>query len=106
MRGDLSLARQAPEVAVGGYVVETMVMDPNVRDMRGHQLNGLVAADLQESLLPGGVILQQRRAELETLGPFSPAPAGVPAFGRENGRPLARRPALFEIEDFAGGDLE
>ena len=71
------LAQQAPQGAVGGDVVKAVVVHAHVGDVGGHHLQRPPAPDVQELLVPGGVELQQGRAELEPLRPLRPAPGGV-----------------------------
>src|SRR5207244_5936505 len=62
-----SFPHEPPKIAVGGDVVETVIVDADVRDVGGHALDGSFAPQLQEALLACGVKLEQRRTVLETL---------------------------------------
>ena len=77
--GDAALVHQPPQVAVGADVVEAVVVDADVRQVRGHHGDGPLAAEPQEALVAGRVELQQGRAELEALRPLGPALGRVAA---------------------------
>ena len=50
-----------------------MIVHADMRNVRGHVLDGLAPPDFQEALVAGRVILEQRRAKLEALRPLRPA---------------------------------
>lgn len=97
--GDAAFGEEAEEIAVGGDVVEAMVMDAGVGDVGGHELKGVGAADREELFVAGGIELEDGGAELEALGPFSPAAARVEAIDGEDGRAFLWGPGGFELED-------
>ena len=105
-RVDPALACQPPQPAVGADVVETVVVDADVRQVRRHPLDGARPAQLQEFGVAGGVELQDGRAELKSLGPFGPAARLVAALDREHGRAGVGRPGCFERADLARRQLE
>jgi len=74
--------------------------------MRGHVAQGVVAAQFEETRVVGGVVLQQLGSELETLGPFGPAPRGVVAANGKNRRAAFRLPVAMQAEYFPGGPIE
>jgi len=78
-----------------------MIVHTDMRDMCGHSFENALAAHFQETLLSGAVELQQRRAELKSLGPFSPAAGAEFTFYCEDRGPFFEIPALFEAEYFA-----
>ena len=81
---------EATEIAVGGDVVEPVVMHTDVCDMGCHLFNRVPSADLKELLITGGIKLENRGAELEPLCPFGPASCGI---GTSDGK---NRVCLFQ----------
>ena len=81
---DPPLPHQPPQVAIGGDVVEPMVMHSHVGNVRGHHPAGAPPADLQKLRIPGRVILEQGRSILEPLRPFGPSPGCVFTLDSEN----------------------
>src|SRR3989454_12430808 len=65
-----SLAHQAKQIAIGGDVIEAVIVHADVRHVRGHALNRVAPPDFKETLVAGRIELQQRRTKLETLGPL------------------------------------
>jgi hypothetical protein len=106
VEGDFALQHQAAEVAVGGDIVEAVVVHAGVRDVRGHELHGLLAPELEETLVAGRVVLEERHAELEALRPLGPAARGVSALHGEDGRALGRVPGLVDRVDLLTGECE
>ena len=98
IEGNLPLAHQPPEISVSGNIIEPMIMDADVRNMWRHEFNSFRPANLEESLLARGVELEQSRAELESLRPFSPPPRGIFALRSEDRRSSARVPGFFDAE--------
>ena len=74
-----------------------MIVNADVRDVRGHQFKSFPTAKIEEGFVAGGVVLQQRRAELKTLSPLGPSARGVLALNREDRRALGRVPGLFDV---------
>src|SRR5581483_4102211 len=60
------LADQPPQIAVRGDVIESVIMDADVRQMRGHSFDCPAPAKLQKAFLAGRIELQQGRAKLKT----------------------------------------
>ena len=106
VKRDCSLVHHAKQVAIGGNVVETVVVHADVRDVRGHAFDRVAPAEFQKPLLAGRVELQQRRSKLKALRPFRPPPRGVFAFHGKNRRAVLRFPAFFDAQDFLSGKLE
>jgi len=80
-----------------------MVVHADVRDVRGHALDGVAGAALREGLVAGGVELQQVGPIQEALGPFGPAARRVFARAVNTGAPLAGSiVAVSEVELIAG----
>ena len=103
---DASLGHQAEQVAVGADVVEAVIVNADVADVRRHHVDRSLAPDLQEFGVAGGIELQDGGAELEALRPLGPAAAGVLAADSEDGRTVGRGPGLFDGADFGGGQFE
>lgn len=97
---------EAEEVAVGGDVVEAVVVDAGVADVAGHALEGVGAADVEEVLVAGGFELEELAAVLEALGPFGPAAGGVASVAGDDGGALGGIPGLVEAADFGPGEGE
>jgi hypothetical protein len=103
---DLALQHQPAEVAVGGDIVEPVIVDADMGDMGGHVPHGLLAAELQHGLVARRVELQEGHAELEALGPFRPTARGVPALDRENRRAVGGIPGGVQGADLPAGQGE
>src|SRR5690606_15789605 len=82
-----ALQHEAAEVSVGADVVEAVIVDAKMGDVRRHPLQRVPPARLEELRLAGGVELEDLRAILKALRPFRPAPGGIPSFHREYGGP-------------------
>ena len=82
--GDFPLVHQPGEVAVGADVVEAVVMDAEVGEVRGHVVDDVAPGPVQAFGVAGGVELEQPPSEEEALGPFRPAPGAVLALDREH----------------------
>ena len=80
-------AGEAEEVSVSADVVKPVVVDADMADVGGHVPHRGGAAELQEAGFVGGVELNDRRAILESLGPFGPTAGGVLAAHGEDGSP-------------------
>jgi hypothetical protein len=105
-RLEAPFAGEPPQVAVGTDVVEAVIVDADVGEMRRHPLEGAGAAQIEELLVAGGVELQQRRAELEALRPLRPAAGAVLSFDGEHRRPVLGAPGVLDGVDFRRGQLE
>ena len=103
---NLPLAHQTQQIAVGGQVVEPVVVHADGRDLRGHPLHRFAPADLQETFVGRGVELQNGRAVLKSLRPLRPAARGVSAPHGEDRRPAPGLPRLLEAQDFLRRQLE
>jgi hypothetical protein len=99
MIGDTALVHQPPEVAVRADIVEPVVVNADVREVRRHHSQRALAAKLEKLLVAGGVELQKRGSELEPLRPLRPALRRVPTFHREYRRGRARRAASLDRLD-------
>ncbi|MBA7588944.1 hypothetical protein ES708_31015 [subsurface metagenome] len=100
--GDAALGHEAAQVAVGADVVEAVVVDAEVGDVRRHGCDGVCAAQVQVARIAGGVELEDLGPELEALGPFGPAPGGVAALDSEDRRTLGSVVFLLD-EVYLGG---
>jgi hypothetical protein len=103
---NLTGAHQAQQIAVGADVVESVVVDADVGDVRGHPINRVPAADIEEGFVARDFELVNRGAELEALGPLGPAARGIFALDRENGCAAYRIPSLLQALDFLTGQGE
>src|SRR5688500_12767467 len=81
--GEPAFVHEAEKAAVGADVVEAVVVDAGMGDVRRHQLDGAAAARVERGGVAGGVELQNGGAELETLRPLRPAARGVAAVDGE-----------------------
>ena len=97
--GNTALVEQAQEVAVGGNVVESVIVYSDVGNVRGHPLKRPVAAQLEKRFVARGVVLQQRRTVDEALRPFGPTARGVFAVPGKDGRGLAGFVILVDGKD-------
>jgi hypothetical protein len=95
-----ALKHQAAEVSISRKVVETMVVDTDVRDMRGHASNGVIAAAREAFLIARGIKMKDRNAVAETLGPFGPTACSVFSGNGEDGRSLAFIVFAVDCRDF------
>ncbi len=93
---DASFTHEPPQVAVGADVVEPVIVDPHVRQVRRHAIHGARSSQLEELLLARRIELQDRRPELEALRPFGPATGLIAARHREHRRTLLRPPGAFD----------
>ena len=105
-RLDSALASEPPEIAVGADVVEAVIVDADVGQVRRHAFDRPRAPQLEECGLAGRVELQQRRAELESLRPLGPPARAITAFDREYGRAVFRAPGIFDRTNLRGRQLE
>src|SRR5260370_22519242 len=94
-----SLAHQAEQIAVGADVVEPVIVNAGVAEVRRHHVDGALAADLQEFRLARGIELEDGGPELKALGPLGPAAAGVLAAEREDRRAGGWPPAFLKRPD-------
>jgi hypothetical protein len=83
-----------------------VVVNAGVAEVRRHDVDGAVAADLEEFGIARGIELQDGGAELEALGPLGPAAAGILAADGEDRRAVGGRPGLLDGTDFGGGESE
>ena len=66
-----------------------MVVNADVRDMRGHAANRVLASTREAFLIARGIKMKDRNAVAEALGPLGPSARRVFAAYSENGRTLA-----------------
>src|SRR4051812_44201891 len=76
-RVQFSLAHQPPEIAVRGDVVEPVIVDTNVRQVRRHSVQSRASTTLEKPLLACRIELQQSRTILKTLRPLGPTTGRV-----------------------------
>ena len=103
---DAAFVQQAEQIAVGGDVVEAVVMHAGVRDVAGHQFDGLAASDVEEARVARGVELKDGRAELKALRPLRPAARRVAALHGEDGRAVGGLPGFLDAGNFLRRQLE
>jgi hypothetical protein len=100
------LEREPPQRAVGADVIEAVIVDADMGEMRGHPSEGPLASKVEELAVVGGVELQQRGPVLEAFRPLGPAAGGVAAVDREHGRAAAGGPGALDRGDLGCGQLE
>ena len=105
-RLELAFTREPPQIAVGADVVEAVIVDADVRQVRRHPLERVRAAELEKLAIAGRVELQQRRAELKALRPLRPAARSVHAVDGEHRRSVLRAPAVFNRTDLLRREIE
>jgi hypothetical protein len=105
-RLETPFAREPPERAVRADVVEAMIVDAGVRQVRRHAIDRARAPQLEELRIAGGVELQQRRPTWKPFGPLGPPARAVPALTVKTGVPCRRVPARVEEADLPGRQLE
>jgi hypothetical protein len=105
-RDDAALAREPPEGSVRADVVEAVIVDADMREVRRHALDRARPAKLEKVGVTGRVILQQRGSELKPLGPFGPPARPVAPFDGEHRRAVLGPPAVFDRPNLACGQLE
>ena len=66
-RFDAALDRHPPQRTVGADVVEAVIVDADVRQVRRHARQRALAAELEELPFTGGVELQERTRRTEIL---------------------------------------
>ena len=98
--GKTTFALEAQPVAVGREIVEAVIVDSDMRDVRSHALEREPLSLLGVSLFPGGVELEKRGAIVETFGPFGPTAGGVFAVDSEDRRTLRGIVVLQHEIDF------
>src|SRR4029453_4433337 len=98
--------REAPEIAVGADVVEAVIVDADVREVRRHPVDGARSPELEEFRLAGRVELQQRRPELKALRPLGPPARAIAPVGGEHRRAVFGPPGLFDRANLVRGQLE
>src|SRR5262249_7179452 len=104
--GNSALGHEPAQVAVGGDVVETMIVHADMGDVDGHVLEDPAPAQFQEARLSGRLELQKSRTKLKALRPLGPTARRItPAHG-EHGRAVAGQPTLLEAQDLGRRKLE
>ncbi len=103
---DASLADETPQVAVRADVVEAVIVNADVGQVRRHAIDCARASQLQERRVARGVELQECRAELEPLGPLGPSARSIAAFDSEHGRAVTGPPGVFDRLNLGGGERE
>ncbi len=96
------LAHQAPEIAVGRDVVETVIVHAHVRDVRCHARERLSAPEFEEFAVAVRLELEQGRPELKPLCPLRPTPRRVVAADCADRGSRPRRPGAFDRPDLGG----
>src|SRR5207249_2008667 len=98
---DLPFARKPRQIAVSADVIEPVIVDADVRNMRGHDSDRVAPAVLQEPVLARGIKFEQRRPELESLRPLRPSVRRIdPAHG-EHRSSVRRVPGLVDASDLS-----
>lgn len=97
---------KAQQISIRTHVVEAVIMDADVRNMRRHDGDRPLAPDVQKFLIIRCVELQNRGAELKPLRPFRPTTTRVLAATGEYGRSGRWIPRLVNRSNLAGGQFE
>ncbi len=97
---------QTAEVAVGGDVIETVIVHPDVRDVRRHVLEGLFTTEREKLILPRRIVLEKGHSELETLRPFRPTPRGILALLGKDGRAIGGLPRFVDRVNLLAGEFK
>ena len=105
-RVEPSLLREPREPAVRADIVEAVIVNADVRQVRRHAVHRPLTRKVEELGLTSRVELQHRRAELKPLRPLGPAARLVPSRDREDRRTAIRRPCRFERTDLSSRELE
>jgi hypothetical protein len=103
---DPAFIHQPAQISVGADVVESMVVNTEVADMRGHVVECPFAADVQKPFVSSGVELQDRRPKLKPLCPLGPTPRGIAPFNREYGCSTGGFPSLLQLPNLLTGEFE
>ena len=96
------VARRVVELMEPGAVV----VDADVRDVRGHELQRVPPAEVEQFAVAGGVEREDGAAILEALRPFGPAAGGVSSFDGEDRRALALVPCAFDQPHLPAGKVK
>src|SRR4029453_8025766 len=105
-RVEAALARQPPQTSIRADIVEAMVVDADVREVRSHAFDGAGAGEVQELAIARGIELQHGRPELKPLCPFRPAARLQTAVDGVDRRTIGGLPTLLEGSDLPGRQLE
>ena len=97
---EASFLKQTAKISIGADVVEPMVMDTNVGDVRCHEAKGSFATDTKHLLVARSVELKDCGPVLEALRPLGPSTGGVFAFDGEDRGAVRILPALLKVGDF------
>ena len=103
---EASFLEKAAKISIGADVVEPMVMDADMSDMRRHEAKGSVTTNAEHFLIIRCVELEDCRAVLESLRPLGPTAGGVFAFNGEDRGAVGILPALLKVGDLWGGGFE
>jgi hypothetical protein len=98
-------AGEAPQRAVGADVVEAVIVNAGMREVRRHSLERARLSELEELALAGRIELQQRGAVDKSFRPLRPAARGVAAVDREDRR-AEDGPRSIERADLRCRELE
>ena len=92
-------------MAVGGDVVEAVVVNAGVGEVLGHVGDDVPLGHREQILIAGQLEAEQGVAVLKALCPLGPAARGVPAGNGKDGRAVADLPAPVEAQGFLRGKL-
>src|SRR5437763_977283 len=81
-------------------------MHPDMRNVRGHELNSVIAARFEVRPIASRIELQNLCSKLKALRPFGPAPARIAAIDGEYRRAFRGLPTLIQRIDFLGGEFK
>jgi len=93
-----ALQHEAAQVAVGGDVVEAVVVDSGVGQVLGHVLYRVAATKFEQLEVPHQFKTEERIAVLKAMRPLRPAPRRVDAGRGKHGRAVGRLPAAVQAQ--------
>ena len=103
--GNASFEHQTAQVAVGGDVVEAVIVHAGVGQMLRHVGDDVPLGHGEQILISGQLEAEQGIAVLESLGPLGPAARRVAAGDGDDGGAIAGLPTPVEAQCFFRGQL-
>ena len=92
-------------MAVGGDVVEAMVVNTGVGEVLGHVGDDVAPGQREQILISRQLEAQQGIAVLESLGPLGPAARGIAAGDGDDRGAIAHLPTPVEAQCFLRSQL-
>jgi hypothetical protein len=97
---------ETAEVAIGGDVVEAVVMHAGVGEMLRHVGDDVPLSHSEQILISRELEAEQGIAVLKTLGPLGPTARGIAAGDGDDGGTIAGFPSPVEAQGFIRGQLQ